>query len=78
MTWTRWRQKWRHDLGAAGEPDTYGAAYVALAELLSVPLVTADAATVALAELLSVPLVTADRRLASAPGLRCDIEVLSP
>lgn len=60
MTWTRWRQEWRHDLGAAGEPDTYGAAYVALAELLSVPLVTAD------------------RRLASAPGLRCDIEVLSP
>lgn len=40
-------------------------------------LTTYDAAYVALAELLAVPLVTADHRLASAPRLRCDIEVLS-
>lgn len=36
-----------------------------------------DAAYVALAELLSVPLITADRRLARAPRLRCDVEVLA-
>ena len=36
-----------------------------------------DAAYVALAELLSVPLITADGRLASAPQLRCDVEVLA-
>jgi predicted nucleic acid-binding protein len=37
-----------------------------------------DAAYVALAELLQVDLLTADRRLASAPGPRCGIEVLRP
>jgi predicted nucleic acid-binding protein len=36
-----------------------------------------DAAYVALAELLGVTLVTADARLASAPGVRCDVEVLA-
>jgi predicted nucleic acid-binding protein len=35
-----------------------------------------DAAYVALAELLDAVLVTADARLANAPGLRCEIEVL--
>lgn len=35
-----------------------------------------DAVYVAVAESLSLPLVTADRRLARAPGLRCDVEVL--
>lgn len=36
-----------------------------------------DAAYVALAELLSLTLVTADGRLSAAPGLRCQVEVLS-
>lgn len=36
-----------------------------------------DAAYVALAESLRVPLLTADARLAGAPGIRCDVEVLS-
>lgn len=36
-----------------------------------------DAAYVALAEGLRVPLLTADARLAGAPGIRCDVEVLS-
>ncbi len=40
-------------------------------------LTTYDAAYVALAELLSVPLVTADARLATAPRMRCDVEVLT-
>jgi predicted nucleic acid-binding protein len=41
------------------------------------PNVTAyDGCYVALAEAIGVPLVTADRRLANAPGLRCDVEVL--
>jgi predicted nucleic acid-binding protein len=31
---------------------------------------------VALAELMEVPLLTTDRRLASAPGARCEVEVL--
>lgn len=35
-----------------------------------------DAAYVALAETLDVTLVTADRRLARAPGIRCQLEVL--
>ena len=35
-----------------------------------------DAAYVALAELLGATLFTADRRLASAPGIRCEVEVL--
>lgn len=36
-----------------------------------------DATYVALAEQLDCPLVTADRRLATAPGIRCHVEVLS-
>lgn len=35
-----------------------------------------DAAYVALAELLSVVLLTADARVASAPGLRCKLDLL--
>jgi predicted nucleic acid-binding protein len=35
-----------------------------------------DAAYIALAELLDATLLTADRRLASAPRLRCEVEVL--
>jgi predicted nucleic acid-binding protein len=35
-----------------------------------------DAAYVALAELLDVVLLTADARLATAPGLRCEVDVL--
>jgi predicted nucleic acid-binding protein len=37
-----------------------------------------DAACVALAEALEVRLLTGDRRLARAPGPRCQIEVLRP
>jgi len=36
-----------------------------------------DAAYVALAESLRATLLTADNRLARAPGIRCDVEVLS-
>ena len=36
-----------------------------------------DAAYVVLAELLDVVFVTADARLATAPGIRCDVEVLA-
>lgn len=35
-----------------------------------------DAAYVALAEFLECPLVTGDARLASAPGIRCSVEVI--
>lgn len=35
-----------------------------------------DAWYVALAEALNVPLVTADRRLAAAPGVGCDVELV--
>jgi predicted nucleic acid-binding protein len=35
-----------------------------------------NASYIALAEGLSCPLVTADGRLASAPGTRCDVEIL--
>jgi predicted nucleic acid-binding protein len=35
-----------------------------------------DAAYVALAELLGAVLITADRRLADAPGLRCELDLL--
>jgi len=35
-----------------------------------------EAAYVALAEVLRCPLVTADARLARAPGLRCEVQVL--
>jgi predicted nucleic acid-binding protein len=37
-----------------------------------------DAAYVALAEALGATLLTGDRRLAAAPGPRCEIEVLTP
>lgn len=36
-----------------------------------------DAAYVALAEALEAPLLTADRRLANAPGARCEIELFT-
>ncbi len=35
-----------------------------------------DACYVALADALGCPLLTADARIARAPGIRCDIEVL--
>lgn len=37
-----------------------------------------DAAYVVLAEVLDATLLTADRRVAQAPGLRCEVEVLRP
>lgn len=40
-------------------------------------LTPCDAAYVALAEALETPLLTADRRLASAPGLRCTVDLLT-
>ncbi|MGH9102648.1 MAG: type II toxin-antitoxin system VapC family toxin [Acidimicrobiales bacterium] len=40
-------------------------------------LTTSDASYVALAEQLGALLVTADSRLSRAPGVRCDVEVLS-
>ena len=36
-----------------------------------------DSTYVALAEVWGAPLLTADRRLASAPGVRCEIQLLS-
>jgi predicted nucleic acid-binding protein len=36
-----------------------------------------DAAYVALAEALGFPLLTADRRLAAAPRLRCQVELVA-
>ncbi len=35
-----------------------------------------DAAYVALAEMLAIPLLTTDARLAAAPGIECEIELL--
>lgn len=35
-----------------------------------------DAVYVALAEALNCPLITADTRLANAPGIRCDVELI--
>ena len=38
---------------------------------------TYDAAYVALAEAIGVPPLTADARLANAPGIRCEVELLT-
>ena len=43
---------------------------------LRVNLTAYDAAYAALAEALDCPLVTADGRLAGAPGIRCEVQVL--
>jgi predicted nucleic acid-binding protein len=43
---------------------------------LRLSLTVYDAAYAALAEALGCPLVTADRRLATAPGTRCEIQVV--
>lgn len=40
-------------------------------------LTPCDAAYVALAEAIGAPLLTADRRLARAPGIDCEVELLS-
>ena len=37
-----------------------------------------DALDVALAEQLDAPLLTADARIARAPGLRCQVELIQP
>lgn len=53
-------------------------AYEALAErawALRDNLTAYDASSVALAELLDVPLVTLDARMATAPGIRCEVRV---
>jgi predicted nucleic acid-binding protein len=39
-------------------------------------LTTYDASYVALAEALNVPLVTGDSRIASAPGIRCEVRLI--
>lgn len=39
-------------------------------------LTASDAAFVATAEALGVPLLTADRRLATATGLRCQLQLI--
>jgi predicted nucleic acid-binding protein len=44
---------------------------------LQANLTTYDAVYVALAEVLDAVLVTADRRLASAPGCRCTVELVA-
>jgi predicted nucleic acid-binding protein len=36
-----------------------------------------DASYVALAEALRIPLLTSDRRLAQAPGIRCEVELVT-
>lgn len=41
-------------------------------------LTTYDAAYVALAEVLGTTLLTADSKLANAPGIRCDIDLIQP
>jgi hypothetical protein len=44
----------------------------------SEPGAPSDAVYVGLAEALDCPLLTADRRLADAPGPRCEIRLLNP
>lgn len=39
-------------------------------------LTTYDAAYVALAEILGATLLTTDRKLANAPGIRCDVDLV--
>ena len=41
-------------------------------------LTTYDASYVALAEALELPLVTLDRRIAGAPGIRCEVHAPTP
>lgn len=59
------------------ELDRYsGLALMRRAFELRANLTPYDAAYIALAEGLGCPLVTADRRLAGAPGVECEVDVL--
>jgi predicted nucleic acid-binding protein len=66
-------------LGDLGQLPMERAAHLSLLNRcweLRADLTVYDAAYVALAEAIAAPLLTADARMASAPGPRCDIEVM--
>ena len=71
---TGWRPRWSNEAAQSTSSPSSAPSGISVGMPRTVQIY--DAAYVALAELLGIDLLTADARLASAPGIRCAVEVI--